>query len=441
MKKKVGIGLLIGLLTLSSVSIDWSTVSAQSKEELQQEIKELEKEQLQLNEEKEKLQGSKNETEQKINENLNKQASVQEQIDALDQELESTKNSIQAKQGEIDATNKEINALKVKIEDLTNQIAELEDEIEVLMERIKEREALLADRLRSIQKSGGSMVYLEVLLGSTSFSDFITRTAAVNIMMDQDKAIMDSLANDKQQVESKKVAVEDNKTEIEDKKVKVEDQKVALEDQKKELVALENQLDDQKAERQTLMAQLEEEHHHLEEYMFTLEDEQAMLNLQAQAKEKAKQLAQSELQQLSKPAAGNGTMIWPANGRLSSKFSYRVDPVTGVPGDFHLGIDIANSVGTPVYAATSGVAVKGNLSWTYGNHILVVNDDFTTLYAHLNGFAIENGQVVKQGDLIGYMGSTGNSTGPHLHFEVHKGGWIGFYPPNSNVVNPLNYLP
>lgn len=67
--------------------------------------------------------------------------------------------------------------------------------------------------------------------------------------------------------------------------------------------------------------------------------------------------------------------------------------------------------------------------------------DYTTLYAHLNGFAVGDGEVVQQGQVIGYIGSTGRSTGPHLHFEVHKGGWKGFYPPNTNNVNPMDYLP
>ncbi|MEN2768532.1 murein hydrolase activator EnvC family protein [Ornithinibacillus xuwenensis] len=441
MKKKFGIGLLIGLLLISSLYVDWDTVSAQTAEDIQQEIENLEKEQLQLEEEKEELQDSQSETQEKIDENLDQQATVQEQIDSLDQKLDETRASIESKENEIDATNNEINELTGKIEELKQEIEQLKSDIEALLDRIEEREALLADRLRSIQKSGGKMMYLEVLLGSSSFSDFITRTAAVNIMMDQDKTIMEKLANDKKEVEAKKVAVEDNKTEVENKKSEVEDKKLALEGQKQELVALQDQLDQQVAEKETLMAQLEEEHNHLEEYMFTLEDEQAMLNLQAQAKEKAKQLAESELELLSQPSPSGTDLIWPANGRLSSGYSYRVDPVTGVPGDFHLGIDIAGGTGTPVYAATSGIAVKGNLSWTYGNHILVVNDNYTTLYAHLSGYAISDGQVVQQGDLIGYIGSTGNSTGPHLHFEVHKGGWIGFYPPNSNVVNPLNYLP
>lgn len=451
MKKKLGIGLLVGLVAFGSLSIDWNRVSAQSKEQLQQELNDLQKEQLQLQEKNKDVKTNKSETQEKINENLNEQASVQEQIDALDKELEKTKASINAKQGEIDATNKEISDLNSRIDDLTKQIEKLKKEIEELLLRIEDREALLADRLRSIQRSGGPMRYLEVLLGSKSFSDFISRTAAVNIMMDSDKTILESLAKDKKDVEDKKVAVEGNKKEIESKRNDIEKQKIALESQKQEFVALQSKLDQQMADRQVLLAELEHEHQELEQYMFTLEDEQAMIRKQEQAIAKAKEVAQSNLNQLNSPETSggstntnSGSFIWPASGSRSSNYGSRVDPITNTTS-FHLGVDIAGPVGTPIYASTNGVAVRGNLSGTYGNHILIVTKidgvDYTTLYAHLSGFAVGDGEVVKQGQVIGYMGATGRVTGPHLHFEIHRGGWRGFYPPNSNVVNPMDYLP
>lgn len=448
MTKKLAItGLLIGLFAFMSILIDVNQVFAQTKEELQQEIEELEKEQLQLEEQKEEVQTNKSDTEEKIQENLNKQDTVQGQIDSIEQDLANTEEDIATKQGEIDTTNNEIYELTNTIDDLTDQIKQLEDEIEILLDRIEEREALLVDRLRSIQKNGGPIKYLEVILGSKSFSDFISRAAAVNVMMDQDKTIIESLEKDKADVETKKLTVQENKKEIEAKRNDVEQKKLVLEDQKRELVALQSQLDEQKSERKRLLAQLEKEHEELEEFMFTLEDEQAMIRKQEEAVAKAKEVAENNLSQLSSPETGavnSSSFIWPASGRLSSQWGQRVDPITGQVS-YHLGIDIAAPTGTPIYAATNGVAVRGNLSDTYGNHILVVTKidgvDYTTLYAHLNGFAVEDGTVVEQGQLIGYMGSTGRSTGSHLHFEVHKGGWIGFYPPNTNNVNPMDYLP
>jgi hypothetical protein len=117
-------------------------------------------------------------------------------------------------------------------------------------------------------------------------------------------------------------------------------------------------------------------------------------------------------------------MIIPASGRLSSKFGTRVDPVTKKANSFHQGIDIAAPAGTPVYAAENGkVFEAGWKNDSYGNLIMIQHDaDLATYYAHLSKVDTSKGKEVKKGDLIGKVGSTGKSTGPHLHFEVRKGG-------------------
>ncbi|WP_096269444.1 murein hydrolase activator EnvC family protein [Paucisalibacillus globulus] len=459
MKRKFGISLLIALTAFSTVSFDWNFVSAQTEEEIKQEIEELEKEQLELGDQKKEIQSNKSETEEKIEENLNEQASVQSQIDSINQQLNDTKASITAKQGEIDTTNKEINELTAKIEELTNQIEQLKEEIEVLMERITDREELLTERLRTIQKSGGALRYLEVILGSKSFSDFISRTAAVNIMMEQDKAILESLAKDKKEVENKKLAVESNKKDIEAKRKDVEDKKVALEGQKSELVALESQLDEQMAKRQSLLAQLEEEQHHLEQYVITLEDEQRFLAQQEEAAKKAQQIAEQQLAALAKkkedtssntnassPNAGTGNFIWPASGSRTSNFGWRVHPIYFTK-NYHGGVDIGAPQGTPIYSSGAGVGVVSTAEYhnSYGNHVMIVNiidgQTYVTNYAHMSSIAVSPGQQVEQGQVIGYVGSTGDSTGPHLHFEIHLNRYRGVNPATTSAVNPINYLP
>lgn len=117
-------------------------------------------------------------------------------------------------------------------------------------------------------------------------------------------------------------------------------------------------------------------------------------------------------------------MVIPASGRISSKFGYRVDPITRKRGSFHSGIDIAAKKGTPVYAAEKGVIEKtGFFSNGYGNLIVVKHEnDLATYYGHLSAILVKDGQRVGKGALIGKVGSTGRSTGPHLHFEVRKGG-------------------
>jgi len=117
-------------------------------------------------------------------------------------------------------------------------------------------------------------------------------------------------------------------------------------------------------------------------------------------------------------------MLMPAEGRLSSKFGNRVDPVTKKLNSFHSGIDIAAPLGTPVYAAESGTVFETSYKpSSYGNLIILKHaSDMATYYGHLSKIDTTQGKEVKKGDLIGKVGSTGKSTGPHLHFEVRKGG-------------------
>ncbi len=117
---------------------------------------------------------------------------------------------------------------------------------------------------------------------------------------------------------------------------------------------------------------------------------------------------------------------------LTSKFGWRINPITGEAGNFHNGVDLANDESTPVYAAKNGTVVQVSGTGGYGNHVrLDHGDGFTTLYAHLQRYIVSEGETVSGGQLIGYMGSTGNSTGPHLHFSVFNG---------SEYVDPMIYI-
>ncbi len=121
-----------------------------------------------------------------------------------------------------------------------------------------------------------------------------------------------------------------------------------------------------------------------------------------------------------------GKWLWPLLGytAISSQYGYRVDPVTGAPSEFHAGIDIPAPRGTPVMASQSGTVLQVTRGSTgYGNHILLQHtNDFISLYGHLTDIAVRQGQQVHQGELIGWVGSTGKSTGPHLHFEIRVHG-------------------
>jgi len=124
--------------------------------------------------------------------------------------------------------------------------------------------------------------------------------------------------------------------------------------------------------------------------------------------------------------------IWPTNGKMASGFGYRKDPFT-YRTEFHTGIDISNRSGTPIYATADGKIVHAKYDGGYGNSILINHrNGINTRYGHLSRFAVKYGQEVKKGQLIGYMGTTGRSTGPHLHYEVII---------NSKTIDPYKYLP
>lgn len=123
--------------------------------------------------------------------------------------------------------------------------------------------------------------------------------------------------------------------------------------------------------------------------------------------------------------------LWPVTGRLTSSFGERLDPFNG-EGAFHAGLDIATTYGTPIHAPADGVIAKAGPASGYGREMIVDHGGgITTIYGHLSAFAVVSGQIVKQGQVIGYVGSAGRSTGPHLHYEVRV---------NNTPVNPHKYL-
>ena len=135
----------------------------------------------------------------------------------------------------------------------------------------------------------------------------------------------------------------------------------------------------------------------------------------------------------------NGTWIKPTNGRLTSPYGWRN---LGAGPEFHYGVDLANKTGTPIWAAADGVVSYAAPLSSYGNVVILTHSIngqiYTTVYAHLSAFNVSTGSVVTQGDQIAAMGSTGRSTGPHLHFELHNGTWQG---QAVGSVNPLLYIP
>lgn len=387
-----------------------------------------------------------------INVNKDKQQKILDQIQTLNAEIDKTNSNIKNVLAEIQSTNKEIKSLK--------------DGIDELLRKIEERDLLLEDRARAIQ-AGGSVSYLDVLLSSNSFVDFIDRFSAVNALLEADRQIIQDQKEDKQKLEEQKQVLESKRQKLEDKKAELERLKASLNGQKTEKNKLIDQLEKEQAKLKTEKVLLEKEYSEALEISADLQqkiinEQNRLAEIARQQEEKRKAAAaaaaaakasnssnSSNSSSSSSNSGGgsstveappsNGTWIKPTNGRLTSPYGWRN---IGAGPEFHYGVDLANSTGTPIWAAADGVVSYAAPLSSYGNVVIIthsINGEIhTTVYAHLNSFNVSVGSEVSQGQQIGTMGMTGRVTGPHLHFEVHIGAWRG---QKAGSVNPLKYIP
>ncbi|PLR82561.1 murein hydrolase activator EnvC family protein [Bacillus sp. V33-4] len=394
-------------------------------------LQELENQKKALQQERSGINSGINEAEGQINQLQGQQDNVQNEIQQIELVINDTNSKIAEKEGQIEAT-------KVEIE-------KLQGEIQVLMERIEKRNQMLKDRARSFQETGGSVSYVDVLMGAQSFSDFIDRVGAVTTIVEADQGILRQHREDKELLEKKQT--------------EVQQQLADLEKMHADLENMRQQLDSQKAEQNRLMASLEQQEHEAHEYKMSLEEEaeikasqeaaiQQVIKMeqdriaaeerkrkeQEAAAARAKSQGSSGGSVAAQPPVSSGAFTRPASGYVSSGFGQR-------GGKLHAGVDIAKGGSVPIVAAADGVVYRSAFSSSYGNVIYIAHSingqTFTTVYAHLSSLGVPNGAVVQKGQQIGMMGNTGDSDGQHLHFELHKGYWDG----QKNAINPAGYVP
>lgn len=363
-------------------------------------------------------------------------AASQSAIDALEsnadalarqkQELQSEINSLEYEQSsalakkevldeQILLTQDEIDNTEQQIEEYTLLIAEKEVEVQAAEQSEKDQWDLFQTRMR-VMEENGTISYLAVIFEASSFSDLLARIDIVGEVMTYDESLYDQLENARLETIAAKEELEYAKVEQEEIRV--------------ELVAREAELAGQVDEADALLATLES---NLESYQ-ALYDEAAADEAAVQA-EIDRMI--EELQRQESSGGGSvvstGSFIWPtpSSYRVTSTYGTRLHPIYHVYKT-HNGIDIGASYGASVLASDSGTVVTSKYTSSYGNYIVINHGGgTTTLYAHLSKRNVETGDVVTQGDVIGLIGSTGNSTGPHLHFEITV---------NGSRVNPLNYF-
>ena len=335
-------------------------------------------------------------------------------VEALEGESEKYSEKIAALDYQIQSTRAELNATQKIIDSLTRDIADKQDELDETIAQLDEKQELFETRIRVMYENGDT-TYLEVLLSSEDFSDMLTNMEIVSQIMDYDKRIVEEYKALKAQIETQKAALESDRKDKQDYADDLEQAYEEIEAQKKEYKALKAKVDSdlalKKAEAERMLREQDE-----------INDEIAALSRQETA--------------ASGGGGGkvySGSLVWPcpSYSRISSQYGYRTHPISGTR-KLHKGLDIAASSGNPVIAAASGTVVKSYFSSSYGNYVVISHGGgLMTAYAHMTRRLVSAGQTVAAGQQVGTVGSTGNSTGPHLHFEVYVGG---------STTNPMNYF-
>lgn len=337
-----------------------------------------------------------------------------QQQNELRQKLEqTTEEKIQIQQ-EKEKLDDEISELATKIDSISKKIAQNESdikakqaEIEDLEEEIEESDELLKRRLRVMYEKGSS-TYLEILFSSTSFSDMLIRMDMVQQLYAHDQELIRQLG--------------DSKKSIEDAKARIEEAKAANVSLKSELASEQGTLKTKSAESEKVINKLEKT--------------EADIKAEIAAKEKENQNILASIASArssgikSENTYKGGILGWPSTqrGTITSRFGMRT--FRGVPNN-HTGIDIGLPFGTPVIACEDGVVTGSGWRGAYGNCVTIDHGSITTLYAHNSVLQCSVGQKVTKGQQIALVGSTGNSTGPHIHLGVIK---------NGSYVDPAPYI-
>ena len=382
-------------------------------------------------------------------------SSLQNKLDKLSQsivqhkkELSNAKKKEQAAKAleselkeKVTVVQSQISVLKGQIAEVQNSIGLKEQEIAAKEQQITEKEAEIADQwgdfkqhMAAMQelRDGGSVAMLSAV---NDLYELLTFNEVMQDISVKDTEIMDNMKTAKAGLEADKTALESDRAELVSQKADLQSQKKELDSQNSQMQSKQSELNSSISAAQMSAADAKKAQAAAQAAI-----ESDELNYEAVKSQIQKLIAQAASSQ---PQLSFTGFIYPLKSysRISSEYGWRKNPVSGV-NKLHAGIDLAAGGGTPIYAAASGyVQVAGWSSGGYGNYVIIYHgkmsdgNTYSTLYGHMRSVATSAGKYVKQGELIGYVGSTGNSTGNHLHLEVWKGG------SKANAVNPRGYIP
>lgn len=405
--RKLWVSLLAGLLALIMVlglfvSVLPTYASAETSAEIKERLEELEKEKDAIDEKVKELEGQ-------VSENFGEMEKIVAQKDLIDQE--------------VFLLNQQIDNINAQISEYGLLIADKQDELEEAEEHLLQLQEKNKERIRAMEKNSG-LSYWSVIFKANSFVDLLDRLKMIEEIAEADKERLEEMA-----IAAEVVAAA---------KAELETQKVALEESKLELDAAQAELAVKRAEADKLLSELVAIGQEYEDLLEKSEDEQQELALEIAKAEKEYNAAKKKEQEAANP--GNGGYAPPSSAgwivpcryiAMTSPFGMRWHPISG-GYKMHYGVDLANNTGTPIYAARSGTVSAASYNGSAGYYVSINHGDgFSSIYMHMTHYIVRSGQYVEQGQVIGYMGSTGGSTGPHLHFGISY---------NGTYVNPANYI-
>ncbi len=320
---------------------------------------------------------------------------VMHRLTVINKEIRRTSGQLDRATGQIKTNERRLDFLKTSLNDAST--------------KLKARSDLLSRRLKEIYKNGG-VNFLEMLFSSDSLSNFINKSYYFEKLMGRDAGLVRMITDEQNRINRNKQELEGVTTEIKQLARVIETKKTYMERQAEEKNVLYKQLERRRKEYESKLAVLEETSNQIEDMIKKIMAERGR-----------KELA----------TRGTGTFVWPLRGRITSVFGYRRSPFSR-RYHRHTGLDIANSYGTPILAADSGEIIFTGWWDGYGKAIIIDHGKgITTVYAHLSRIYVQKDQGIKKGQVVGLVGSTGYSTGPHLHFEVRV---------NGTPQNPIRWL-
>jgi len=376
-------------------------------------------------------------------------------------QVDMTQNTISGIEAEINKVNDEVNRINGVIDSINNEIAGLEanavktqEELGVAEAKRLEQEGAMSDRVRTMYMYGNGSI-MEFLFSATDFSDFATKLDMSRYIIESDKNALKALEETKKVIDEKKKSIESDKLKT---VAKAAEEETALVDQE----SVKAQKDQLLAQNQTVLTEYK-----------AIENSEAATSasiegqIQAYYAEQAAQAAavqaateQAAVEQAAQsanndtgggstenndtgnsgsndnldvaaPPSNSGAYQWPCYGEITSPFGWRIHPIYG-DSRFHSGVDIGASSGTPIAATGNGVVISAGYNGGYGNCVIIdLGNGVSALYAHMSSINVSSGQSVSEGQTVGAVGSTGDSTGAHLHFEMRL---------NGTAVNPYNYF-